>query len=160
MGGPEKTVPGVTVSRITPDSGLEGSILLAVSPFEDDLAALRRIFSRSRWKLHQCRNCPEALALLRQKHVPIVIADRAVPGGGWRRLAHEVQRLSPAPKLIVAHRFSETHSIGHILDEGAYNIIAKPFSKSEVFQAVGFAWQQWKRERVASVTSGSMSAGS
>ncbi len=162
---PEKVVPeladAIRGSRTVPNPALDGNALLTVSPFEEDLAALRRIFNHSRWKVYQCRNCSEALALLHQAIVSIVISDRAVPGGGWKRLAHDLRRLAPAPKLIVTHRFSEADATGQILKEGAYHVIVKPFSKSEVFQAVGFAWQQWKREQAkgGGSAAGRMAAG-
>lgn len=145
-----RMVPNVTETMPVlsmPNRTLDGNAILTVSQFEEDLATLRRIFSHSKWKLYQCHSCNEALGLLHHTAVPIVIADRGAPGGGWKRLAHECRHLTPAPKLIVAHRFSEAHTMGHTLKEGAYHAIAKPFNKGEVFQSVGFAWQQWKREQ-------------
>src|SRR5207302_1322498 len=84
--------------------------VLAISAFEEDLAALARMFQGSQWKLFAARNCPEGFGFLRERGIPIVIAEKDAPGGGWKTILHEIQQYTPVPKLIVTYRFSEARS--------------------------------------------------
>jgi DNA-binding NtrC family response regulator len=122
------------------------SAVLAISAFEEDLAALARMFRDSQFKLYAARNCPEGFSILRKRVIPIVIAEKDALGGGWKTILHETRQYTPVPKLIVTYRFSEASSAVETLRHGAYHVLAKPIVRSELFQGISFAWLQWRRE--------------
>src|ERR1051326_1222630 len=121
--------------------------VLAISHSEEELAPLRWIFCHSKWDLYEARNCQEARARVHEMVIPVVITEREVPGGGWKKIVHDFRQLVPAPRVIVTYRFSETASVDETLSGGAYHVLVKPFRRSEVFQALGFAWRHWEQEQ-------------
>jgi DNA-binding NtrC family response regulator len=59
---------------------------LAVSPLPADRVRLREILSQGNWKLHEASDCCEALALLRDQSVPVLLCERALADGNWEDL--------------------------------------------------------------------------
>src|SRR5437764_1412550 len=55
-------------------------------------------------------NSHRGFGFLRERGIPIVIAEKDAPGGGWKTILHEIQQYTPVPKLIVTYRFSEARS--------------------------------------------------
>jgi FixJ family two-component response regulator len=45
--------------------------------------------------------------------------------------------------LIVASRLADDHLWAEALNLGAWDVLAKPFDRREVFRSVKSAWQHW-----------------
>lgn len=119
-------------------------IVLEVSPFESDHAALQRIFSHSNWKLHISRTCAEAIAFLKKKLIPVVVCERDLPDGSWKDIVERTAQSANPPAVIVSSRLADDGLWSEVLNCGGYNVLAKPFQDAEVFRDVSHAWLQWK----------------
>jgi DNA-binding NtrC family response regulator len=121
--------------------------LLFVSPRTDDRNSLRNILAHSNWKLHEVCGCKEALDLLEEHHLPVVICDRELPDGDWKSLLEQVAELPSAPVLIVCSRHADDKLWAEVLNLGGYDLLPTPFEASEVFRVAFLAWQSWKYSR-------------
>jgi DNA-binding NtrC family response regulator len=110
--------------------------LLFVSPVRRDHAALRHIL---RWKALpiSAASCRRALRQLRQTPVPIVLCDRDLPDGSWLDI---LGRAASRPLVIVASRLADERLWSEVLNLGAFDLIAKPFSASDVLHVLSAAW--------------------
>jgi DNA-binding NtrC family response regulator len=124
--------------------------VLEVSAYESDHAALQRIFSHSKWKLHITRNCTEAMDFLTRKIIPVVVCDSDLPDGSWKDIMERTAQAANPPAVIVSSRLADDRLWSEVLNLGGYDVLAKPFNASEVFRDVSLAWLQWKNraERV------------
>jgi DNA-binding NtrC family response regulator len=116
---------------------------LMVSPLKNDFLELRVIFDRNRWTLEGVPTYWEALKFLNKDRVPVVISDSQLPDGGWKDVLSQVSLLTTPPCLLVISHYGEEELWGEVLEEGAFDVIVKPFEEPEVERVVRSAWLYW-----------------
>jgi FixJ family two-component response regulator len=81
----------------------------------------------------------------------VVLCETDVLPGTWRDLLEQVTRVPNAPAVIVSSRLADDRLWAEALNLGAWDVLARPFVKSEVVQAVSAAWRHWwnRQERPA-----------
>jgi len=126
--------------------------VLSVSPTEEVHFSLQDIFSHSKWKLSKTRSLASALAFLRTQKTPVVLCETDLLPGTWRDLLEEVTSAPNAPAVIVSSRLADDRLWAEALNLGAWDVLARPFVKSEVYQAVSAAWRHWRNQQVSSTT--------
>lgn len=121
------------------------NILLVSSMIEDHLS-LRSLISHSNWRLHHALGREEAVALLKECPIPVVICDSELADGTWRDFWREIGGLPAPPRLIVSSRVADNVLWGEVLNLGAYDLLIKSFEASEVFRVGFLAWHSWCNE--------------
>jgi len=136
-----------------PDRQPPGTItVLSLSPVESDHTALEQTFRESsltlypncRLALHPSRTLASALAVLRSKRVPIILCDRDEQPEAWREILQACKGLAAPPCLIVTSRQADDREWAELLHAGAFDLLAKPFEKSNVMRIVQSAWVHWQ----------------
>jgi DNA-binding NtrC family response regulator len=122
------------------------NILLVSGSIEDHLS-LSDLISHSNWGLRHALGCGEALELLKERPIPVVICDCDLSDGTWQDLWREIGELPSPPRLIVSSRMANERLWGEVLNLGAYDLLTKPFEASEVFREGYLAWHSWRDER-------------
>ena len=117
---------------------LPGNVLF-VSPVRRDHAALRHILLRKARAI-SAASCRKALRQLRQTPVPVVLCDRDLPDGSWLDILGQADRAPSRPLVIVASRLADERLWSEVLNLGAFDLIAKPFSASDVLHVLSAAW--------------------
>jgi DNA-binding response OmpR family regulator len=120
---------------------------LTVSNQEQDLAFLRGVFEATRWTLHVASSVKEGLLLIKRRLVDVVVIDRDVPDGGWRRMLEALRSLSAPPPLIVTSRLAEDTLWAEVLNEGGYDVLAQPLDREEVLRVLSAACRQNRNVR-------------
>jgi DNA-binding NtrC family response regulator len=140
-------------------ANLSGNVtVLVVDPSEEDHASLVPIFGSYPWGL-----CPDfswtlktttsirsAWRILRAGRVPIVLCEYDLGTATWRELLEPLASLEEPPFLIVTSRLADERLWAEALNLGAYDVLAKPFDRTEVMRVVSLAWLHW-RERYEAV---------
>lgn len=119
--------------------------VLLISPFAEDHQHLRDILKHSKWQQFGARTHKESFEFLRENVTPVVISESELPDGTWQDVLHELGRMPCPPLLVVTSRIADDRLWSEALNLGAYNVLAKPLNKKEVFHVVGLAWLSWKR---------------
>jgi DNA-binding NtrC family response regulator len=120
--------------------------VLSVSPIEEDHLSLQAIIRHSNWILFQARDLASALALLQQHEIGVVLLERDLLPGRWTEILEHIKSLLNAPSLIVASRLADDRLWAEALNLGAWDVLAKPFDRREVFRSVMSAWQHWQNQ--------------
>lgn len=123
--------------------------VLAVTEVEEDHAWLSEIFNHSNWKILHARNCRDALRMLESCRVAVVISDCSLPDGNWQQLLNALSQMAEQPLLVVASLHADDRLWAEVLNLGGYDVLAKPFDRTEVARSVSTAWLQWKHRAVA-----------
>ncbi len=118
--------------------------VLAVSEHADDHAALRNIFSHSKWHLRSAQTWSEARAALLVNAASVILCDHRLPDATWRDALNYIADLPEKPILIVSSRTADDQLWGEVLNLGAYDLLLKPFDQQEVVRVVSLAWLNWK----------------
>ena len=116
--------------------------VLSVSPIEQDHTALEN-FNQEQWVLYHANSFRAALEVLRKHDIAAVLCEHDLPPGTWVDLLERMNRRSPAPPLIVTSRFADERLWVEALSLGAYDVLAKPFDRTEVLRSVDLASSHW-----------------
>src|SRR5690242_16011351 len=80
---------------------------------------VHEIFAKTGWRLFEARDRRGAMHCLARNPVHVVIAETDVPKWGWRRVLHDLRKLSRPPQLIVTSRNADDHLWAEALNIGA-----------------------------------------
>jgi DNA-binding NtrC family response regulator len=126
--------------------------VLSVSPAEEVHDSLQNIFNHSNWKLSKTHSLESALAFLRVQKTPVVLCEPYLRPGTWRHLLEQISGAPDAPAVIVSSRLADDRLWAEALNLGAWDVLARPFVASEVYQSVSAAWRHWWNRQVSSTT--------
>jgi DNA-binding NtrC family response regulator len=117
--------------------------VLSVSPLDEDHLSLQAIIGHSKWVLLKARDLVSALALLKEHEVAVVLCERDLVPGTWIDVREHIKSLPNAPALIVSSRLADDRLWAEALNLGAWDVLAKPFDRTEVIRTVHSAWRHW-----------------
>jgi DNA-binding NtrC family response regulator len=121
--------------------------VLVVSPFEEDHARLREIFRHSRWKLYSALTGREAVQCLRRNVVNLIICEQKCPEGNWWDLFARVDQLPDAIPFVVCSESPGLELWAEAINQGAFDVLSKPFDTFEVLRTVPASWQYHRHGR-------------
>ena len=81
--------------------------------------------------------------MLRDRSIPVGIAERALPCGDWRDLFAARQVVPHHPLLVVTSRLADGHIWVEVLNLGGHDVLAKPFRAAEVQWVLESGWRIW-----------------
>ncbi len=120
--------------------------ILLVSSVNDDLISLLRILGETAWPIHWFTTCGEALDCLKEKPIALIVSERRVADGNWRRLLEAVATMHNPPPLIVASRLADERLWAEVLSLGGYDVLMAPFDAEEVLITLRRAYEQWRSQ--------------
>jgi DNA-binding response OmpR family regulator len=91
-------------------------------------------------------NCHEAQRRLKQTQIGVVLCDSDLPDGNWKELLERVSGFPTPPLMIVTSTNTDSALWAQVLNLGAYDVLTKPFDRSEVIRIISLAWLYWKEQ--------------
>jgi DNA-binding NtrC family response regulator len=132
-----KKQPGVASSSI-------GTVtILSVSPIEEDHRLLRAIIGHSNWTFFKADSVSSALAFLQQHDISVLLCERDLQIGTWVDVLENINHLTRPPSLIVTSKLADERLWAEALNLGAWDVLSKPFDRSEVLRTVALAGVHW-----------------
>ena len=120
---------------------------LLISPVEQDHEILGDLFAEQGWTLFSAYTCGSALTVLREEVVPIVITERDLPVGDWRDVLEIMNLLPHRPLVIVTSLHADERLWAEAMNLGAYDVLAKPFDRTEIVRVLNSAWSRCQQAR-------------
>lgn len=130
-------------------ASVRNEVALLISPVEQDHQILGTVFGEQDWTLYAAHSLGSASTMLRESVAPVVITERDLPVGSWRDVLEVMQLLPSPPLVIVTSLHADEHLWAEALNLGAYDVVAKPFRKTELTRVLNSAWM---RRRQASAS--------
>ena len=128
-------------------SHLEGVIsVLLIGPPDTRREALRDILAPPHWEIGEAATYGEAVEILDNRPIAVVICDAAFENGNWQALLADLQRRSHPPSLVVSSRLADERLWAEVLNLGGYDVLAQPFDSREVLRVARMAWMAWRRK--------------
>jgi DNA-binding NtrC family response regulator len=129
------------------DSGRphQGTVLV-VDDEEGVRASIRAILDGT-CDVLEARNGAEALALMRNRRVDLVMLDQLMPGETGLEVLPRVKALDPATVVVVATAVHDVRTAVEALRRGAYDYLTKPFEVDDIILLVRRALELRPGER-------------
>ncbi len=126
--------------------------VLSVEPAVGDQEGLRDIFLSSswpmcpgsRWKLSTSHGVQPALSVLHENSAALVLCESETTFGTWKEMLEATSILPDPPLLIVTSRLADDRLWAEALNLGAYDVLAKPYQRTEVIRVLSVAWLHWR----------------
>jgi len=127
--------------------------VLSISPIEEDHCAVQDILRHLQsaldpsriFTVQSCATLAAALAALSKSQFEVVVCEQDLLPGSWRDVLQQAVVLPDPPSLIVTSRLADERLWAEALHLGAYDVLAKPFDRTETMRVVEAAWQAWNR---------------
>lgn len=118
--------------------------ILFVDDEENVLKAMLRIFRKENYSISTARSGPEALKLLQNEPVNIVISDHRMPHMTGAELLHKIKELYPQTIRIMLTGYADVNAIMGAVNEGSvYKFITKPWNDEDLRLTVSLALEQY-----------------
>jgi DNA-binding NtrC family response regulator len=125
--------------------------VLSIASFGEDHISLKEIltnpsgapFVGGMWRVESSFTPRAAMERLRAERIPIVLCANDPHSEAWKEMLDHLAALPEPPCLIVTSQQADDRLWVEALNLGAYDVLAKPFDRSEVLRTVGNAWQHW-----------------
>ena len=118
--------------------------ILLVSHYPEDHRFLRQTLTHSHWNIYRALDVQQARRFLSKTPVPVALCERTLPDGTWKDLFTFAESLPNPPLFVVVSESADQYLWGEVLNLGGYDVLAKPFDRSELLQVVGMSWRNWK----------------
>jgi DNA-binding response OmpR family regulator len=119
---------------------------LLLSPLLEDHEFLGEIFVQREWLLHGAETLDSAIVTLRNRRIPVVIAERDLTPGNWKDALGAIQQLRDPPLLVVTSHTADEYLWAEVLNLGGHDVLAKPFKTAELQWVLESAWRIWSQK--------------
>jgi DNA-binding NtrC family response regulator len=121
-----------------------GAVLI-VSSATQDRHALAQMLGSHACPQYCVATIQQATQWLSNHHAPVIICDDTLPDGHWQELWERVRRLQEPSAFIVSAHWTDARLWAEVLNLGAYDVLVKPYEKSEVTRILQQACGIYKR---------------
>ena len=125
--------------------------VLVVEDHSDIRALIQASLSVEGFEVQTAVTLSEARALIQHSPPDVVVLDLGLPDGDGKELVQEIRRQRATPIIIVSARHQEAQKID-LLDAGADDYLAKPFSVAELLARIRVALRHRGTSLAAAVT--------
>ena len=126
--------------------------VLVASVCHEDLACFEVVLRDTGWRFQCAHSAAYAVAFVRAQRALVVVSEPDLPGGSWKQLLSRlIEEGHPSTLLVLSHRADE-RLWSEVLHLGGYNVLPKPFDRTDVTRTLALAWRQCKERCAGSVT--------
>jgi two-component system response regulator HydG len=118
--------------------------VLLVDDEQSHLESLERIFQRDGYHTLCAASGKEALELLRQHHVHVMLTDLVMPGMSGSELLRACRTVSPETEVVMMTAYGTIETAVEAMKDGAYDFITKPLKKVFITKVVRQALEKQK----------------
>ncbi len=111
-------------------------MILVVDDEPDMLENVTRILRRSSYACVTARDGPQAMALLAETRPKLILTDLRMPGMDGLALLRAVKRVAPETPVILFTAYASEGAAHEAAHAGATAFLAKPFTATQLLQAV------------------------
>ena len=124
--------------------------LLIVDDQEENLKSMTMGFARTDYEVLQALGGKDALKILKDTEVDVVITDLKMPEVNGMEVLEFCKDLSPPPAVIIVTAFGSIESAVEAMNQGAFHYITKPVNLKEIRIQVDKAaeHQKLKKENI------------
>jgi CheY-like chemotaxis protein len=130
--------------------------LLAITRGVEEEQSLRRIADRLQWTVSIAPSLEDAVRMLREQPMTLVICDRDLPGGDWRKAVAAIAARRDVLCVVLASTVVDGYLWDEVIKQRGYDVVSKPFEADQLQRAVRFAgsWKRWSMRSLRPISIG------
>ncbi|SFM96420.1 diguanylate cyclase (GGDEF) domain-containing protein [Formivibrio citricus] len=130
----------------TPVENEAMSTLLLVDDEEHNLSALKRVLRRENYHILAASSGEDALALLAEHEVGVILTDQRMPGMTGTELLAQARVMYPKTVRMVLSGYTGLDSLTDAINRGEiYKFLAKPWDDKELLEVIREAFRHYGR---------------
>src|SRR4051812_2380794 len=115
---------------------MTSSTVLVVDDDQANLDSVARIFQREGLQTLCAGNGQQAIELLRQPEVAVMVTDLMMPGIDGQELLKTAKALRPDVEVVLMTAYGTVETAVAAMKDGAYDFITKPLKRHSLVKAV------------------------
>ncbi|MBP9114110.1 MAG: sigma-54-dependent Fis family transcriptional regulator [Polyangiaceae bacterium] len=115
---------------------VETTSLLVVDDEPSNLESLEKIFQREGMRVLLANNAKEALEMVKQHRVHVVLTDLMMPGTTGIELLRALREISSDAEVVLMTAFGTVEAAVSAMREGAYDFVEKPLKRVHILKSV------------------------
>ncbi len=119
-----------------------GSTVLVVDDDHANLESVCRVFQKEGLKTLSASSGQEALAMLRQLEVGVVVTDLMMPQVDGQELLKAARTMRPDVEVVLMTAYATVETAVNAMRDGAYDFITKPLKRHSLLRAVQKAMEK------------------
>lgn len=96
------------------------------------------------WNVSFAETVEQARTRLAGNVVAVILLDRDSAGVEWRSMVRNLADHRPAPCIILMSPVVDRYLFQELVNQGGYDVVAKPLQREELRRIVGLAFAFWK----------------
>jgi response regulator RpfG family c-di-GMP phosphodiesterase len=118
--------------------------LLCVDDEENVVRSLKRLFMSEDYEVLTALSGPEALKLLEENEIPVIISDQRMPVMSGAKFLEKSREVSPDSIRIILTGYADVEAaISAINQGGAYRYVSKPWNDAEMLHIINEALEKY-----------------
>src|SRR5450756_755842 len=113
--------------------------ILLASERDDDYRTLRALLQNTKWTLVRPLSWGEVSSFCDRAVNPVVLVDRHFQGSDWRFTVSSLLNTTASCCLILLSDVSDPYLWNELVQQGGFEVLARPFERSEVLRTLAFA---------------------
>ena len=110
--------------------------ILIVDDEKNYLVVLEALLGQEGYETITANNGEDALNLVNESDLDLVITDMKMPSMGGMTLLEEAKKINPELPVIIMTAFGSIEMAVEAMKKGAYNYITKPFQNDELILTI------------------------
>ncbi len=119
-----------------PTFSVEAATVLVVDDERSNVESLEKIFAREGMRVLTAFDAKQALDVLRQHKVNVVLTDLMMPGITGLELLRAVKQVSPEVEVVLMTAFGSVEAAVSAMRDGAYDFVEKPLRRLPIVKSV------------------------
>ena len=131
----------------TPIGGRQDSSLrpvLLASERDDDYQTLQALLQDTKWSVVRALSLGEVCGFCDCSVSPVILVDRHFQGSNWRSTVSSLLNPAASRCLILLSDVSDSYLWNELVQHGGFDVIARPFERSEVLRTLAFAQRHYE----------------
>ncbi len=116
--------------------------LVVVDDDPSNLDALSTIFKKENYNVVRARSGKEALDVVREEPVDVILTDLMMPGMSGLELLKSAKAISPVVEVVLMTAFGTVERAVEAMKQGAYDFVTKPFKRIQIVKSVRRAMEK------------------
>ena len=118
--------------------------VLLASERDDDYRTLQALLQNTKWTLVRPLSWGEVSSFCDRLVNPVVLVDRHFQGSDWRFTVASLLNTTASCCLILLSDVSDSYLWNELVQQGGFDVLARPFEKVSVHRTLAFAQKHFE----------------